>query len=118
MGGQRGGVEGQPARCPPDARPAAHPLPHGHPEDARTCCSGWEETSSMSMAHYRIYELDPADQIMDGYSVMCRSDTAALAMASNCAENRAAAVEVWESERQVAPPRPRDALAPAPAPVD
>ena len=56
----------------------------------------------MSMAHYRIYELDPADQIMDGYSVMCRSDTAALAMASNCAENRAAAVEVWESERQVA----------------
>jgi hypothetical protein len=47
----------------------------------------------MTVAHYRmIYELDPADQIMDGYSVMCRSDTAALAMASNGAENRAAAV--------------------------
>jgi hypothetical protein len=42
----------------------------------------------MTVAHYRIYELDPTDQVMDGYSVMCRSDAAALAMASNCAENR------------------------------
>jgi hypothetical protein len=24
----------------------------------------------MTVAHYRIYELDPADQIMDGYSVI------------------------------------------------
>jgi hypothetical protein len=56
----------------------------------------------MTVAHYRIYELDHTDRIMDGYSVMCRSDTAALAMASNGAENRAAAVEVWESERHVA----------------
>ena len=60
----------------------------------------------MTVAHYRIYELDPADQIMDGYSVMCRSDTAALAMASNGAENRAAAVDVWESERHVDPVTP------------
>jgi hypothetical protein len=56
----------------------------------------------MTVAHYRIYEPDPANQIMDGYSIMCRSDTAALAMASNGAENRAAAVDVWESERHVA----------------
>ena len=56
----------------------------------------------MTVPRYRIYELDPADQIKDGYSVVCRSDTAALAMASNGAENRAAAVDVWESERHVA----------------
>jgi hypothetical protein len=71
---------------------AAHPLNR----------PGRGEIQGMTVAHYRIYELDPADQIMDGYSVMCRSDAAALAMASNCAENRAAAVEVWESERHVA----------------
>jgi len=56
----------------------------------------------MAVTHYRIYELDRAGQIMDGYSVICRSDTAALAMATNGAENRAAAVEVWQSERHVA----------------
>lgn len=55
----------------------------------------------MTVALYRIYELDHADHIVDGYSVVCRSDTAALAVASNGAENRAAAVEVWESRRHV-----------------
>ena len=32
----------------------------------------------MAMAHYRIYELDSADHILDGYSVVCRSDGAAV----------------------------------------
>ncbi len=50
----------------------------------------------MAVAQYRIYELDPADHIVDGYSVICRSDAAALAMASNCGKNHAAAIEVWE----------------------
>jgi hypothetical protein len=45
----------------------------------------------MPVAHYRINELDAADRIVDGYSVMCRSDAAALAMA-----------EVWENTRHVA----------------
>jgi hypothetical protein len=56
----------------------------------------------MTAGFYRIYELDSADRVMDGYSVVCRSDSAALAMACSCAENRAAAVEVWESGRRVA----------------
>jgi hypothetical protein len=56
----------------------------------------------MAFAHYRVYELDPADHIVDGYSVICRSDSAALAMASKEAEARAAAVEVWQSGRRVA----------------
>jgi hypothetical protein len=56
----------------------------------------------MTVAHYRINELDAADRVVDGYSVMCRSDTAALAMASKGAENRVAAVEVWENTRHVA----------------
>jgi hypothetical protein len=56
----------------------------------------------MTVAHYRIYEVDPADKVMDDYSVICRSDTAALAMASNGADTRAAAVDVWEGERHVA----------------
>jgi hypothetical protein len=56
----------------------------------------------MSVAHYRIYELDSADHVVDGYSVICRSDSAALAMASKGAEDRVAAVEVWESSRRVA----------------
>jgi hypothetical protein len=56
----------------------------------------------MTVAHYRINELDATDRVVDGYSVMCRSDTAALAMASKGAEGRAAAVEVWENTRQVA----------------
>jgi hypothetical protein len=56
----------------------------------------------MTVAHYRVNELDAADRVVDGYSVMCRSDAAALAMATKGAENRAAAVEVWESTRHVA----------------
>ena len=36
----------------------------------------------MTVMYYRIYELDSADCVVDGYSVMCRSDAAALAMAS------------------------------------
>jgi len=56
----------------------------------------------MTVAHYWINELDAADHVVDGYSVICRSDTAALAMASKGAEDRAAAVEVWENTRHVA----------------
>jgi hypothetical protein len=56
----------------------------------------------MTVAQYRINELDAADHVVDGYSVMCRSDAAALAIASNGAESRAAAVEVWENTRRVA----------------
>jgi len=56
----------------------------------------------MTVAHYRINELDAADRVVDDYSVVCRSDAAALAMASKGAENRAAAVEVWEDKRHVA----------------
>ena len=41
--------------------------------------------------HYRIYELKADDSFMDGYSVICRSDTAALAMACEGAAGRAAA---------------------------
>jgi hypothetical protein len=60
----------------------------------------------MTMAHCRINELDAADRVLDGYSVICRSDAAALAMASKGAENRADAVEVWENTRHVARPDP------------
>jgi hypothetical protein len=56
----------------------------------------------MTLANYRIYEIDATNRVMDDYSVMCRSDTAALAMASNGAESRAAAVDVWEGDRHVA----------------
>ena len=56
----------------------------------------------MAVAHYRIYEIDPADRVVDDYAVRCRSDTAALAMACNGAGNHAATVEVWESNRRVA----------------
>ena len=56
----------------------------------------------MTMAHYRIYELGLADHVVEGYSVMCRSDTAALTMASKCAANAVAAVEVWQRDRRVA----------------
>jgi hypothetical protein len=59
-------------------------------------------TLGMTVAHYRINELDAADRIIDGYSVMCRSDAAALAMASKGADDHAAAVEVWEDTRHVA----------------
>jgi hypothetical protein len=51
-------------------------------------------------------ELDYDNRAVDGYSAMCRSDTAALAMASKGAEDRAAAVEVWEDTRHVAPITP------------
>jgi hypothetical protein len=44
------------------------------------------ENRRMSVAHYRIYELDRADHIVDGYSVMCLFDAAALAMADNGAK--------------------------------
>jgi hypothetical protein len=57
--------------------------------------------STMTVANYRIYEIDPANHVTDDYSVVCRSDTAALAMASNGADNRAAAVDVWEGDRHV-----------------
>jgi hypothetical protein len=56
----------------------------------------------MTVAHYRINELNAADRMMDGYDVICRSDAAALAMASKGAEDRAAAVEVWENTRSIA----------------
>jgi hypothetical protein len=56
----------------------------------------------LTLAHYRIFELDSADRLMDGYSVMCRSDAAALAIACNGAADRAAAAEVWESGRRIA----------------
>ncbi len=56
----------------------------------------------MAVAHYRIYELDPADHILAGYSVMCRSDAAALVAARRLGDKRATAVEVWESGRCVA----------------
>jgi hypothetical protein len=72
------------------------------PSDGRLVPLGEETLRGITMGHYRIYELDPAGHIVDGYSVMCRSDAAALAMASKGAENWAAAVEVWESTRHVA----------------
>jgi hypothetical protein len=56
----------------------------------------------MAIAHYRIYELDPADHILAGYSLMCASDAAALFAACQLGEKRAVAVEVWESGRCVA----------------
>jgi hypothetical protein len=49
---------------------------------------------SMAMVHYRIYELDSVDQILDEYSVVCRSDVAATVAVCQL-EERAAAVEVW-----------------------
>ena len=55
----------------------------------------------MAMGHYRIYELDSADHIVNDYSVVCRSDAAAMAVACKITES-AAAVEVWESARCVA----------------
>ena len=56
----------------------------------------------MTVAQYWINELDAVDRVVDGYYVMCRSDTAALTMASKGAEDRTAAVEVWENTRHVA----------------
>ena len=54
----------------------------------------------MTMVRYRVYELDPADRIVDDFTVICRSDASALAMARACAH--VASVEVWAGERQVA----------------
>lgn len=55
----------------------------------------------MAMGHYRIYELDSADHIVNDYSLVCRSDAAAMAAACKITES-AAVVEVWESARCVA----------------
>jgi hypothetical protein len=63
------------------------------------------------MVHYRIYELDFADQILDGYSVMCRSDAAAMVAASKL-EERAASVEVWGRAGRVAHLTAAEAAAP------
>jgi hypothetical protein len=51
-----------------------------------------------AMAEYRLYQLDAADHIVAGYSVLCISDRAALAAARRLAE-RAPAVEVWQHTR-------------------
>ena len=56
----------------------------------------------MTLAHYWISELDSANHVVERYAVICRSDAAALTMASKGAENRATVVEVWESSRHVA----------------
>jgi hypothetical protein len=42
----------------------------------------------MTVAHCRINELDAADRVVDGYSVMCRLDAAALAMAKQGCNGR------------------------------
>jgi hypothetical protein len=65
----------------------------------------------MAVARHRLYELDGTDQVMNVYTVMCRSDAAALAMARACAH--VGAVEVWEGVRHVArlaQQTPRDRL--------
>jgi hypothetical protein len=54
----------------------------------------FSDGESMAMGHYRIYELDSVDQILDEYSVVCRSDVAAIVAVCQL-EERAAAVEVW-----------------------
>ena len=51
--------------------------------------------------HYRIYQLDTADHILAGHSIVCQSDAEAMDAACRFAE-QAAAVEVWESTRRVA----------------
>ena len=51
------------------------------------------------MAEYRLYQLDAADHIVAGHSVLCISDRAALAAARRLAEHASAAVEVWQSTR-------------------
>jgi hypothetical protein len=64
----------------------------------------------MAMVHYRIYELDSVDRILDGYSVLCRSDAAAIVAACQL-EERAAAVEVWDRARRVAHLTPAESAA-------
>jgi len=51
--------------------------------------------------HYRIYQLDTADHIMAGHSLVCGSDAEAMDAACRFAE-QAASVEVWQSARRVA----------------
>ena len=53
------------------------------------------------MGHYRIYQLDPSDHIMAGFSVECGSDAAALRAARILLE-RSAGVEVWKSANRLA----------------
>jgi hypothetical protein len=55
----------------------------------------------LAMVHYRIYELDSVDQILDEFSVVCRSDAAAIVAACQL-EERAAAVEVWARSHCIA----------------
>jgi hypothetical protein len=50
--------------------------------------------------HYRIYQLDTADHILAGHSIVCRSDAEAMDAACRLAE-QAAAVEVWEGTRRI-----------------
>jgi len=50
--------------------------------------------------HYRIYQLDTADHIMAGHSLVCGSDAEAMDAACRFAE-QAASVEVWQSTRRV-----------------
>jgi len=50
--------------------------------------------------HYRIYQLDTADHILAGHSIVCRSDAEAMDAACRFAE-QAVAIEVWESARRV-----------------
>jgi hypothetical protein len=65
----------------------------------------------MTMVHYRIYELDSLDQIVDGYSVVCRSDAAAIVAACQL-EECAAAVEVWARSHCIARLTAAEAAAP------
>jgi hypothetical protein len=53
------------------------------------------------MGHYRFYKLDPSDHITAGYSVECGSDAEAMHAARTLWE-RAAGVEVWQSNNCVA----------------
>jgi hypothetical protein len=84
---------------------ASKPFHSNRPAGGSLACGG--RHSAITMGHYRIYELDSADHIGNGYSVVCRSDTGALAMANKGAESHTAAVEAWESNRRVARLYPR-----------
>ena len=53
------------------------------------------------MGHYRIYQLDPSDDIAAAFSVECGSDTAAMRAARTLLE-RSAGVEVWKSSNRLA----------------
>jgi hypothetical protein len=62
------------------------------------------QEGDMAIANYRIYELDPADHILTGYTLVCGSDADALIAAHRLRDQRTTAVEVWESARFVAHP--------------